>query len=162
RPMILSRRSYSSGARPCSATICGVIVGSLGSLTGGFFSWAMVTTRYSREGLDHSLEQRLAIDAAEHLLHGVLGMRHQPHHGLRLVEAAGDVADRAVGISIAVDRAVGRAVAERHLAAILETLQGVRVGGVIALGVGHRDLDHLARLVAVGEQALAGLDLQMH
>ncbi len=26
----------------------------------------------------------------------------------------------------------------------------------------HRDLDHLAGLVAVGEQALAGLDLEMH
>src|SRR5579871_1120437 len=98
RPMILSRRSYSSGARPCSATICGVIVGSLGSLTGGFFSWAMVTTRYSREGLDHSLEQGLAVDAAEHPFDRVLGMRHQPHHRLGFVIHARNVADRTVGI----------------------------------------------------------------
>ena len=38
RPMIASTRWYSSGDRPCSATICGVIAGSLGSFTGGFFS----------------------------------------------------------------------------------------------------------------------------
>src|SRR5471032_2144760 len=43
RPMILSRRSYSSAARPCSATTFGVIAGSFGSLTGGFFSVAIVT-----------------------------------------------------------------------------------------------------------------------
>ena len=70
--------------------------------------------------------------------------------------------DRAVGIAGAVDRAVGRAIAEGDLAAILEPLQRVGVGEVIALGMGDRDLDHLARLVAVGEQALAGLDLEVH
>jgi hypothetical protein len=36
--MIASTRWYSSGDRPCSATIFGVIVGSLGSFTGGFLS----------------------------------------------------------------------------------------------------------------------------
>src|SRR5471032_123262 len=120
RPMILSRRSYSSGARPCSATTFGVIVGSFGSLTGGFFSAAIVTTIYSREGLDNTFEQRLAIGATEHRLGGVLRMRHQAHHRLDLVEDAGDVADRAVGVSGTVDRAVGRAVAEGDLAAIFE------------------------------------------
>src|SRR5476649_3034328 len=79
RPMILSRPSYSSGARPCSATTCGVIVGSFGSLTGGFFSAAIVTTQYSREGLDNTFEQRLAVGAAEHRFGGVLRMRHQAH-----------------------------------------------------------------------------------
>src|SRR6185312_15636236 len=162
RPMILSRRWYSSGARPCSATTWGVIVGSLGSFTGGFFSAAMVTTKYSREGLDDAFEQCLAIGAAEHRLGGVLGMRHQPHHRLGLVEDAGDVADRTVGIAAAIHGAVGRAVAERDLAAILQALQRVVVGEVVAFGMGHRDLDDLARLVAVGEQALAGLDLEMH
>ena len=34
RPMMVSTRWYSSGDRPCSATICGVISGSLGSFTG--------------------------------------------------------------------------------------------------------------------------------
>src|SRR5476649_1767853 len=91
RPMIFSRRSYSSGASPCSATTCGVIVGSFGSLTGGFFSAAIVTTIHSRKSPDQTLEQRLAVGAAEHRLDGVLGMRHQPHHGLGLVEDAGDV-----------------------------------------------------------------------
>src|SRR6185437_15515782 len=166
RPMIFSSRAYSSGARPCSATTCGVIFGSLGSLTGGFFSAAMVTTTYSRKGLDQSFEQRLAVAAAEQRLHGVLRMRHQAHHGLGLVEHAGDVLDRAVGIGLmtkkAVDRAVGRAVAEGDLAAILEPLQRVGVGEVIAFGMSDRDLDHLAHLVAVGEQALAGLDLEVH
>src|SRR5476649_1372891 len=112
RPMILSRRSYSSGARPCSATTCGVIAGSFGSLTGGFFSAAIVTTQYSREGLENTFEQRLAIGAAEHRFGRVLRMRHQSQHRLGLVEDAGDVADRAVGIAGPVDRAVGRAVAE--------------------------------------------------
>jgi hypothetical protein len=47
RPMIDSTRWYSSGDRPCSATICGVMAGSLGSFTGGFFSrvvtaWALM------------------------------------------------------------------------------------------------------------------------
>ena len=88
-------------------------------------------------------------------------MGHQAQHRLGLVEHAGDVAARAVGIAASVDRTVGRAVAERDLAAILELLHRVGVGEVVALGVGDRDLDHLARLVAVGEQALAGLDLEM-
>src|SRR6185312_13231123 len=162
RPMIFSSRAYSSGARPCSATTCGVIFGSLGSLTGGFFSAAMVTTTYSRKGLDQSFEQRLAVAAAEQRLHGVLRMRHQAHHRLGLVEHAGDVLDRAVGIAGAVDRSVGRAIAESDLAAILQPLQRVGVGEVIALGMGDRDLDHLADLVAVGEQTLAGLDLEVH
>src|SRR5579883_3517088 len=161
RPMILSNRSYSSGARPCSATICGVICGSFGSLTGGSFSAAMVTTTYSRKGLDQAFEQCLAVTAAEQRLHGVLRMRHQAHHRLGLVEHASDVLDRTVGIAAAIDRAVGRAIAEGHLAAILEALQRVGVGEVIALGMGNRNLDHLARLVAVGEQTLAGLDLQV-
>src|SRR5450755_4686997 len=100
RPMIFSRRSYSSGASPCSATTCGVIVGSFGSLTGGFFSTAITTTIYSREGLDNAFKQRLAIGATEHRLGGVLRMGHQAHHGLGLVEDAGDVADRAVGIGL--------------------------------------------------------------
>src|SRR5476649_2245041 len=162
RPMILSRRSYSSGARPCSATTCGVIVGSFGSLTGGFFSAAIVTTQYSREGLDNTFEQRFAVGAAEHRFGGILRMRHQAHHGLGLVEDAGDVADRSVGITGTVDRAVRRAVTEGDLAAVFQLLQRVVVGEVVALGMRHRDLDHLARLVAVGEQALAGLDLQVH
>src|SRR5947209_1447803 len=132
RPMILSRRSYSSVARPCSATTCGVIVGSLGSLTGGFFSAAIVTTQYSREGLDNTFEQRLAVGAAEHRLGGVLRMRHQPHHRLGLVEDARDVADRAVGIAGAIDRAIRRAVAEGDLAAVFEALQRVVVGEVVA------------------------------
>src|ERR1043165_9948153 len=101
RPMILSRRSYSSGASPCSATTCGVIVSSLGSLTGGFFSLAIVTTLFSRQGLDPSFEQRLARDAAEHRLDRVLGMGHQAHHRFGLVVDAGDVADRSVGVSAA-------------------------------------------------------------
>ncbi len=41
RPMMPSTRWYSSGDSPCSATICGVIAGSLGSFTGGFFSTAL-------------------------------------------------------------------------------------------------------------------------
>src|SRR6476469_6907910 len=131
RPMIFSSRSYSSGARPCSATICGVICGSFGSLIGGFFSAAMVTIAYSRQGLDQALEQRLAVAAAEQRLDGILRMRHQPHHRLGLVEDAGDVLDRAVGVSRTVDRAVRRAVAEGDLPAILEPLQRVGVGEVV-------------------------------
>src|SRR5690348_6428335 len=118
RPMIFSSRSYSSGARPCSATICGVICGSLGSLTGGFFSAAIVTTSYSRKGLDQSFEHCLAVAAAEQRLHGILRMGHQTHHRLGLVEHAGDVVDRAVGVPRAIDRALGAAVAEGDLAAI--------------------------------------------
>ena len=38
------------------------------------------------------VEQCLAVAAAEHRLHGVLGMGHQAHHRLGLVEHAGDVA----------------------------------------------------------------------
>src|SRR3569833_660403 len=110
RPMIFSSRSYSSGARPCSATICGVICGPFGSLTGGCSSAATVTTSYSRKGLDQTFEHRLAVAAAEQRLHGILRMRHQAHHRFGLIEPAGDVLDRAVGVSGAVDRALGAAV----------------------------------------------------
>src|SRR5690242_8323169 len=119
RPMILSRRSYSSGANPCSATICGVMAGSLGNLTGGLFSAAIVTKRYSPKGFDQAFEQGLAVGAAEHRFGGVLRVGHQAQHRLGLVEDAGDIVNRAVGVAGAVDRAIWRAIAEGDLSAIL-------------------------------------------
>src|SRR5688572_624279 len=114
RPMMRSRRWYSSGARPCSATTCGVITGSLGSLTGGFFSGAFM----SGDRGDEAFEQALAVGTAETRLDGVLGMRHHAEHRLGLVEDAGDAAQRAIGIARG-EVAIGAAIAEGDLAAIL-------------------------------------------
>ena len=159
RPMIFSRRSYSSGVRPCSATICGVIAGSLGSLTGGFFS--TVTTAHDRASTRPSNSALPSVPPSSGST-AFSGCGIRPSTVLRLVEDAGDVADRAVGIAACRRPCRRRAVAEGDLAAILEPLQRVVVGEVVAVGMGDRDPDHLARLVAVGEQALAGLDLEVH
>ena len=116
RPRIASMRSYSSGARPCSATICGVIAGSLGSLTGGFFSTALGRTAHVSASTSPSNSALPSLPPSSGSTR-VLRVRHQPQHVLVSLKTPAMFADRAVGIAGAVDRAVGRAVAERDLAA---------------------------------------------
>src|SRR3954453_11022293 len=89
RPISCRIRSYSSGLRPCSATSSGVMVGSFGITS---------ASCRLREMRNQAGEKPAAVGTADHILHVVLGMRHQPEHVELLVEHAGYGVDRAVHI----------------------------------------------------------------
>ena len=91
-----------------------------------------------------------------------LGVRHHAEDGLGLVEDASNVVLRAVDVGGLGDFSVGLAIAERDAAFVLQRPQCRIVGEVVALVVSHRNADHVARLVALGEGAARILDLQMH
>ena len=122
--------AYSSGVRPCSATMFGRDLG--GGIAHDSASTMLV-------------EQRLAVGRAEQRLDGVLRMRHQAQHVLGAVEDAGDVARRAVGVVASSSVAVGAAIAERDLAVRLRARSSVSlVGEVIAVVMRDRHAEHLA------------------
>ena len=80
-----------------------------------------------------------------------LGVRHHAEHIAGVVEDPGDVARRAVDLA---------GVAERDPAFAFEPVERLGIGLVIAVVVGDRDRDLLARRIGAGEDRLAVLDLQ--
>src|SRR5690606_14316464 len=83
----------------------------------------------------HALEQGRAVGRSQLRLEGPVRVRHHAQHIAAIVDDAGDVPGRAVGI---VD------IAEDHLALALEPVEGGLVGEIvpvaIALGHGHLPL----------------------
>jgi hypothetical protein len=78
---------------------------------------------------------------------------HHAQHVAAIVEHAGDIALRTV------DRF---GIAERHAAFAFQPVERFGIGVIVAVMVRDRDVDPLARVVAGGEQRLAGFDLQRH
>ena len=77
------------------------------------------------------------------------------------VEHAGDGIGCAVDVPGRVERAIGIGVAEQHPALAFEPRDGRFIGDVIALAVGDRHTDHLARIVAAGKRRVGALDAQI-
>ena len=106
------QRSYSSGVSPCWATTSSEILGFFG--------------HDERSG--QSRRTMPSVGAAEQRVGHALRMRHQAEHASWLVEHAGDVAQRAVGIGCGRDVAVGVAVAEGDVALAFERVERRVVG----------------------------------
>src|SRR5438552_3276934 len=114
RPRMTQARLYSSPVRPCWAMTLGALAVTRGGSWGRILFLNPPPSRgrafqprhgqpicRSRRGGAHqrsryAVEEAASVGAAEQLVGGVLGMRHQAEHRLRLVEDAGDVARRAV------------------------------------------------------------------
>ena len=67
-----------------------------------------------------------------------------------------------LGLCCLVERAVRPAIAEGDAAFAFEPVQRLVIGEVIAVVMRDRHRDHLARLIARGEDGLAVLDAQIH
>src|SRR5271168_4062854 len=94
RPISLTRRSYSSGVRPCSAISAGVTAGSL-EITGKarFTCLSHMESAKSRRQLEvihKPREQAAAVGSPDRRFDVVLRMRHHAEHVAALVDDAGD------------------------------------------------------------------------
>ncbi len=105
----------------------------------------------SGEAFDQPLEHLGAVGAAERRIGKALRMRHQPKHGARLVQDAGDVVARAVGIGFGRERAVAVAIAEGDTAVAFEALKRLVIGEIAAVLMGDGEGDDVALGVAAGE-----------
>src|SRR5262245_36468947 len=102
------------------------------------YSMRAGVTRTSPSGqrMRKPADERAAVGAALQRVDGVLGVGHHPQHVLGLVEDAGDVAGRAVGVAD---------IAEGDLAALLQAVERGCVGKVVAFAMGDRNAQGLAR-----------------
>src|ERR1700730_9593221 len=132
RPINSRTRAYSCGVSPCSATSSGVIFGSLGnaggsgiaagcciSKFGAAFLLAWYLSRLS-EMRHEPGEQAATVRRADHALHVVFRVRHQPQHIELLREHARKGVDRAVDVPGFVARTVRGRIAEQHPPLVLE------------------------------------------
>src|SRR6516162_3678188 len=88
-------------------------------------------------------------------------MRHQTENRTGLVKDTGDRPRRAVDVLFG-DFAVRSAVPKGDEPLTLESVERLGVGRVVAVMMGNRNPDRLARFVAAGEDRLAVFDTQMH
>ena len=95
-----------------------------------------------RPFLDQRAQQQHAVVGAQQEVRRALGVRHQAEHVAGLVEDAGDAARRAVALV---------EIAQGDPALALEPVERRRVGLVVAVMMGDREDDFLARSVAAGE-----------
>src|SRR5215472_3237205 len=89
-------------------------------------------------------------------------MRHQAGDVALAVADAGDVVKRAVGIARVIARAIGRGVAENHLAIFFEFSKRSVVDRPVAVGMRDGNLENLALGRGVGERSVGLLDADVN
>ena len=91
----------------------------------------------------HGGEDGAAIDTADLRLAAALRVGHHAEHVAPLVDDAGDVGERAVGVGFGGDFAFGSRITEEDAVIALQLGDGVRVGEVVAVAVGDGDAEDI-------------------
>src|SRR5579871_829891 len=145
RPRISWIRAYSSGAKPCSATICGVTFRS--SSTAGVGAVCDTLTHgggLPRQRGDQRTKNDETVGRAEDRLVGALRVRHQTQNISLAIANARDRVQRAVGIGARIAMAAGRAVTKHNLFIALEFVKRCFLAKIVAVRMSDRDSEYLA------------------
>src|SRR5712692_1605963 len=126
-----------------------------------------VAPRLPRQTFDHGAENYQAVGRAECRLGSALRVRHQAQDVALAVRDAGDVVERAVGISRKRRHRAGPAglrgrVAENDLVIALQLLKRGRIAKIVPLGMRDGDFQDLSRPRGGGERRRRGLYPNVH
>src|SRR5882724_8569458 len=157
-------RSYSSAVRPWLWARSSVTLGSPAVTPpppGCHVALPLEERAVFDEGAENRVEDEGAVGPAHRGLGGPLRVRHQPEHRAFLVDHAGDIVERTVGVGFLGDAPIFRAVPEDDLVLRPEPPQGLRVGVVLPLAVRDGHLENLALPQRTGERGVRVLDQEV-
>src|SRR3972149_1006792 len=111
---------------------------------------------------DYRFKYAPAVQRAELALPRPLGMGHHAEHVPLLAQYPRYIGERAVGVGVLADNALGRRVPERDPSLAFEPLYGLGLRVVVAVGGGYRDVDDLPSLVRFCERGGRVPDLEVN